>query len=144
MRERTKKFAIGTIFAAAAGYVTGILTAPKSGKETRKDIKETAEKAKSEAEAKLKQAHQELSDLLATAKKNTEHLRGSVKEQAAKTVETATAAKAKAQNVLSSVKSTSKDDKELKKAVKEVNDAIGHLKKYLSQYGKAAKDSLKK
>lgn len=144
MKDRTKKFAIGTLFAAVAGYVTGILTAPKSGRETRKDVKDAAAKAKNEAETKLKQAHQELSELLDTAKKNTDHLRGTVKEQAGKTLEGAAAAKAKAQNVLSSVKATSKNDKELKKAVKEVNDAISHLKKYIGQYGKAAKDSLKK
>ncbi|MCA1806602.1 MAG: YtxH domain-containing protein, partial [Actinobacteria bacterium] len=42
MANKSGKFAIGAVFAAAAGYVTGILTAPKSGKETRKDIHDTA------------------------------------------------------------------------------------------------------
>ncbi len=40
------KFALGAVFAAAAGFVTGILLAPKSGKETREEIKENAQKAK--------------------------------------------------------------------------------------------------
>jgi gas vesicle protein len=40
------KFALGAVFAAAAGFVTGILLAPKSGKETREEIKVNANKAK--------------------------------------------------------------------------------------------------
>lgn len=39
---------IGVVAGAVAGFVTGILTAPKSGKATRKDIKDTAVKTKGE------------------------------------------------------------------------------------------------
>ena len=37
------KFGLGLLFGAAVGTVAGILTAPKSGKETRKELKEKAE-----------------------------------------------------------------------------------------------------
>lgn len=37
-----KKFAIGTTLGAIAGVVSGVLLAPKSGKETREDISKTA------------------------------------------------------------------------------------------------------
>ncbi len=40
------KLAIGALLGAAAGFLTGILVAPKSGKETRQDIKTSANKAK--------------------------------------------------------------------------------------------------
>lgn len=40
------KFALGAVVAAAAGFVAGILTAPKSGKETRAEIKDSAVKVK--------------------------------------------------------------------------------------------------
>ena len=40
------KVALGAVFGAVAGFVTGILLAPKSGKETRQDIKNTALKTK--------------------------------------------------------------------------------------------------
>lgn len=40
------KLALGALIGAAAGFVTGILVAPKSGKETRQDIKAGANKAK--------------------------------------------------------------------------------------------------
>lgn len=40
------KVALGAVFGAVAGFVSGILLAPKSGKETRKDIKDAAVKTK--------------------------------------------------------------------------------------------------
>ena len=40
------KFALGALFGAVAGFVAGVLTAPKSGKETRADIKNAANKTK--------------------------------------------------------------------------------------------------
>jgi gas vesicle protein len=43
------KLAIGTFVAAVAGFVTGILLAPKSGKETREQIKQESMKAKDTA-----------------------------------------------------------------------------------------------
>ncbi len=46
------KFALGAIIGAIAGGIAGILTAPKSGKETRADLKDKAGKAKLEAELK--------------------------------------------------------------------------------------------
>ena len=48
------KFALGALIGAAAGLVAGFLTAPKSGKETRADLKSKAEELKSEADKKAK------------------------------------------------------------------------------------------
>jgi gas vesicle protein len=47
------KFALGALFGAAAGVITGFLTAPKSGKETRADIKRKAGEVKDGATAKV-------------------------------------------------------------------------------------------
>ena len=44
------KKVLAVIGAAAAGFAAGILTAPKSGKETRKDLKKKAGKLKSDVE----------------------------------------------------------------------------------------------
>jgi len=44
-----KKLALGAVIGAAAGLVAGILTAPKSGRETREDIKKKARELKGKA-----------------------------------------------------------------------------------------------
>src|SRR5690606_30628232 len=43
---------VNTIVAAAAGFAAGILLAPKSGKETREEIKEKAREAKGRMDEK--------------------------------------------------------------------------------------------
>ena len=47
-----RKFLLGAVVGATAGVVAGMLTAPKSGKETRADLKEKAQQLKSDASAK--------------------------------------------------------------------------------------------
>lgn len=59
MANKTKKkgssgvFFIGAALGALAGAVTGILTAPKSGKETRADIEREGKKALNTAKKNL-------------------------------------------------------------------------------------------
>jgi gas vesicle protein len=50
------KIAVGAVIGAAAGLIAGVLAAPKSGKETRADIKAKAEELKSGATVKANQA----------------------------------------------------------------------------------------
>ncbi|HLB66142.1 MAG TPA: YtxH domain-containing protein [Candidatus Saccharimonadales bacterium] len=130
MKDRSKKFALGTIFAAIGGYVAGVLTAPKSGKETRQDIKNVTE-------AELQKVRQELDEVLVKAK----NLGASAKEQALKN---ANDARNKVHTLLANTKAASSNDQELKNAAHEAREALKHLKEYLAQYGKAAKDSFKK
>ena len=47
------KFAVGTLFGAAIGLLAGVLTAPKSGKETRAELKAKAVVLKGEATQKV-------------------------------------------------------------------------------------------
>jgi gas vesicle protein len=44
-----RKIALGALFGAVAGVAAGFLTAPKSGKQTRADIKSKAKDIKAEA-----------------------------------------------------------------------------------------------
>ncbi len=46
------KLAVGAIIGAAVGVVAGVLTAPKSGRETRDDIRRRAEETKDQAALK--------------------------------------------------------------------------------------------
>ena len=50
-----RKFVLGALFGAAAGVVAGVLTAPKSGKETRADLKKKANELKNEAGEKAEE-----------------------------------------------------------------------------------------
>ena len=133
MDKRTKRFAVGAVVAAAAGYVAGILTAPKSGKETRKDIKDTAVRTYNAAEKELKVLHTELSKLMDEAGKKAQELKGSAQKNLDKAVAGAKVAKEKARELLSAVHEGDADDKDLDNAVKEARKAAQHLKSFLQK-----------
>jgi gas vesicle protein len=134
MKNNAKRIALGTVVAAAAGYVAGVLTAPKSGKETRKDIKNATIKARQEAEKKLKQLHSDLDDLIAKAKVGAGKLKEGAAEEFAKVITQAQVAKQKAREVLSALHEGDAVDKDLKSAIDEVQQATDHLRKFLKKY----------
>ena len=57
------KFALGALIGVAAGFVAGVLTAPKSGKETRDELKQKANLKKDEAVAKGKEVRGKAGDV---------------------------------------------------------------------------------
>lgn len=134
--KKGAKVALGTALAAGAGYVAGILTAPKSGKETRKDIQKQAAKVRKQTELKLKELNSELAKLIATAKTKAKGAEASAKAELHKALERGVAAKEKAREILSGVHEGESGDKDLQKAVADVNKAIDHLKKYLGKNAK--------
>lgn len=69
------------IIGVVIGSIAGILFAPKSGKETRQDIKETATKATIEAEKHLKDVHKQLSEKLEDLAGLTETAKGKAKSE---------------------------------------------------------------
>lgn len=133
MNKAFKRLAIGTAIAGAAGYIAGILTAPKSGKETRKDIKDTADKTISNAEKQLKKAHTELNELLDEAKKRGRDLQGKGKVQLDDVTEKANTAKEKLREVISAVREGEAEDKELQRALNDAQKALKHLRSYLKK-----------
>lgn len=133
MNKDTKKFAIGAAIAGAVGYVAGILTAPKSGKETRDDVKNTAVKAKREAEKELKKLHSDAKKYIDKAKEAGLKLREEHRPGFEKAVQKAVDAKEKAREMLTALHEGDADDKDLKKAIGDVNDAISHLKSFIEK-----------
>jgi gas vesicle protein len=133
MKKTTKKIAAGAVIAGVGGYLAGILTAPKSGKETRKDIKDAAVATTAEAERRLKELHTELSSLLDKAKTKSSELSGKTKIELDKLVGNGTVAKQKAREILSAIHEGDAEDKDLKKAVNETTAAVEHLKSYLKK-----------
>lgn len=133
MSKDGRKFALGALLVGIMGYIVGILTAPKSGKETRKDIQDKALKAKTEAEKKLKKLHSELAGLIETGKNKANDAKKTAQSGLTGALDKATRAKEKARQVLSAVHEGDADDKDLQKAIDDVNSAIEHLKKYVTK-----------
>ena len=133
MSKNTKNVALYTVVAAGIGYVAGLLTAPKSGKETRHDIKKSAVKTKNELEKKLKSLSEDASSLIASAEKRLRSLSSKAGSELKEAVKKATNAKSKAREVLSAVHEGEADDRDLDSAIKELNSAMTNLKKYMTK-----------
>jgi gas vesicle protein len=132
-KDTAKKLAITTAIAGIAGYVAGILTAPKSGKETREDIKEATHKGVTEAEKQLKRLHTELTKLLEEVKTRGSSLNGAARKDLDNLVEVAKTSKEKARELLSALHEGNAEDKDLEKAIKDATKAIEHLRDYLAK-----------
>ncbi|MBI2007616.1 YtxH domain-containing protein [Candidatus Saccharibacteria bacterium] len=128
-----RKIAIGSLLAGAFGYLAGILTAPKSGKETREDIVEKASELKEEGVDQLQDLRDELNELIKNAKDKTVALSAKAREEFNEAVVSAKDAKNKAGVVLKAFKAGEADDPDLNKAIKQAKQA----KKNLSQYFKS-------
>ena len=129
-----KKIAAGTaLVLAGAGYVAGILTAPKSGKETRKDITKNASKARIDAEKKLKKMHSELNDLIKEGESRSKKLKSAGKKELDDAVAKAKVAKTKAKELLSALHNGDADDPNLQAVIEEVKLAQKNLVTYLKK-----------
>lgn len=133
MKKRSSNVALGAVFLAGISYIAGILTAPKSGKATREDIHRNAQKAKAEAEAKLKELQTELSELVDQGKIKAKDVGDTAKTEYVELLGKAQHAKQKVRELLSAIHEGDAEDKDLKKAIDEVTTAIDHLKKYISK-----------
>lgn len=133
MRKRDRNVAMGTLIAAGIGYAAGVLTAPKSGRETRKDLQRAAIQAKKEAEKNFKGLHTELTKLIAAGKRHGSKLSASKKTEFDKALHKAQNAKKKVGEILSAIHEGEAEDKDLKSAVSEVNAAIEHLRIYIEK-----------
>ncbi|CAN5334788.1 hypothetical protein BH09PAT4_BH09PAT4_07130 [soil metagenome] len=128
-----KSIAIGASLAAAAGYVAGILTAPKSGKQTRKAIERTAKKRAKQADKELQKLHSEFDGLVADVKAKSASVSDKTSKELTELVDKAKAAKDKAASVISAITKGEAEDKELNSAIAEANKAIDNVRKYLKK-----------
>lgn len=133
MNKSFKRLAIGTIIAGAAGYLAGLLTAPKSGRATREDIKTAADNTITRTERELKKLHTELTELLAESKKRGSKAQGKAKAELDDVTEMAAKAKQKARELLSAIHEGDADNKDLQRAINEASKAVKHLKAFLKK-----------
>lgn len=68
------KFVIGTVIGAAAGVVAGMLTAPKSGQETRADLKAKAMELREEAARRASRSQVDDAGIAGSLKKQAEKI----------------------------------------------------------------------
>lgn len=129
--HRGRKIAIGSVIAGGIGYLAGILTAPKSGKQTRKQIADTAEDVVNGAEDQLLDLNDELKDLIKSTKVKTVALGSGARAEFNEAVVRAKDAQNKAAQVLKAAKSGQASDPDLNKAVRQARQAIKNLAKYL-------------
>jgi gas vesicle protein len=125
-----RKMAASALVAGVAGYIGGLLTAPKSGKETRKQLIEDGESLKVSTEEQLQKANEELKVLLKDAKTKTVALSGQAREEFNEAVIRAKDAQNKATTTIKALKNGEAEDPELNKAVKQATQAAKNLKKY--------------
>jgi gas vesicle protein len=131
-KESNKKWAVGALVAAAAGFIAGILTAPKSGKETREDIKNTANRVVSEAEKQLKKVHSEMNVVIDDAKALLGGKSGKAKEDIQKALDAAKDKQSKVKELLSALRDGgASDNPELSKGLKDAKSALDHLRAYI-------------
>jgi gas vesicle protein len=128
-----KRLAIGSTIAAGAGYIAGILTAPKSGKKTRSDIKKATNESIAQAEKELKRLHTELGKGIDEARIKGDKLSAKAKNDLAELVDKAKDTKEKAREVISAVHEGDAEDIDLKKAVKEASTALEHLREFFKK-----------
>jgi gas vesicle protein len=128
-QDMVKKFAVGAVFMAALGYVAGLLTAPKSGKETRDDIKNKASDTIAAAEKELKKLHTELTDVIDEVSDRITSFRDS--KDVTTALDKGRDAKQKAREVLSTLHDGEANDKDLQRAIKDATAAIEHLRDFL-------------
>lgn len=126
----TKKLAIGALIAGVGGYLAGILTAPKSGKETREDIAEKTDELKDDAQEQLQKAIDELNELLKNAKNKSLELGAKARTEYNEAVVAAKDAQNKAFHLIKAVKSGEAEDPELGKAIKQAKSAAKNLSRY--------------
>ena len=84
------KIVLGTIFGAVAGFAAGILSAPKSGKETRQDIKDAAKKTKDVAVEKAGEAKEATLRTAKDVKEKAEGVAGDVSKKVKEVAEDVT------------------------------------------------------
>jgi len=134
-KKQFKKVTIGVSLAAVAGFITGILTAPQSGKKTRTDIKDSLTANIGLAEDKLTLLHSEINELINIAKEETKEdiLNPRNVKRYKMILEMAQASKEKLSNILEEIKTDghSSKDEDLKQAINEAEKSIKHVKSFL-------------
>jgi gas vesicle protein len=129
-----RKIALGAALAGAAGYLAGLLTAPKSGRAIRKDISDAAGSNLSDIEKQVKELQSELGDLLDSTKAHSGEYSGKAQDELKNLLGKAKDSKEKMRKVITAVRDGDEtNDKDLKKAMTDARHAIKHIKDFIQK-----------
>lgn len=131
--KKSGKMALTAAAAAGVGYVSGLLSAPRSGKRTRSKIAKSASKTKTDAEKQLKKLHSELNETIKDAEKQLTKAKSKANDELKQSINSAKETKQKARMILSALHDGDADDPDLKKMVVEANKARIHLSKFVKK-----------
>ncbi len=125
-----RKVAIGALAAGVGGYLAGILTAPKSGKETREELADKAVEVKEDAAHQLQVAGDELAVVVKEAQAKTVTLGSQAREEFNEALIRAKDSQNKVKTALKALKAGQAEDPELNKAIKQAKLAKKNLSKF--------------
>lgn len=124
MKDHSKGFLKGSMIGAAIGAVAALLLAPKSGKETQADIKNTAKKVVRDADVKIADLERELDGRIDNLKIAAKELHGEAYEESQRLI---TRAELLKQDLQDSATRIAKEGKEVH------SDAMTDAKRLLNE-----------
>ncbi|MHB1864594.1 MAG: hypothetical protein ACYCPS_00290 [Candidatus Saccharimonadales bacterium] len=127
--SKIKKLITGGFGLIALGYALGILTAPKSGKQTRKTLKNTNKNALPDIERDLKTIYSQTKTTLDKLATNNPELADRYK--AAKRA--ADSSQEKIKQLLSAINGQDNVDEDLAKVLSDAKQVLADLNKYLKK-----------
>ena len=122
-----KGFIRGGVIGILIGAISGILFAPKSGKETREDIKAAAARANHEAEKRLKQLHTELKHKSDEVRQQADTLKGKAQSELTDLSKRAEIVRGKISETISAVRDFEAEDEEVEKAITEGEELVKEI-----------------
>ena len=133
MSNKKSGLALGGLIAAVTGFVAGILLAPKSGKQTRQDIKKTAHQVSESTTAEVKKLQTNLSRLITKAETSLKQATKTTATSGRNLVDKAQQTKTNLADVAKALKAGKAKDKDLDQAVKQAKLAAKSLTDYLKK-----------
>lgn len=131
--KKGSKLALSAVVAAGAGFVAGILTAPRSGWRTRRRIAKSASKARVDGEKQLKQLHGELQNLIKDGEAKVKNSKAKADKELKKQLESSKKTKQKVKMLLSAIHGGEATDPDLKSMLEEAKKAKSNLSKFFKK-----------
>jgi gas vesicle protein len=137
-KQSKGKFIIGAIVGAAVGMVGALLAAPKSGKETRQDIKDKAQEVSHDALRQLRKLEGQLNKSISDARRLAGKLDDDARKEAEKLVDRAEKTKDRALKQMGAIKTDTKKqlDSGLMDDIKAILSELDELRQRFSDHRK--------